>query len=129
MLDGRRLKIRVLVTGLDPIVEAIIREAISDHTDIELIPPCDGQQEPLAVIAEWCPDVVILLGVTAAPATRYVAALRRHPSVRVVEIRRREAVDECRGEMLDVYGVRLVVANPTTDAVVEAIRMVAAGGA
>ena len=129
MLDERRLKIRVLVAGLEPIVEAIIKDAISDQADIELIALCEGPQEPLAVIAEWCPDVVIIPGATVPRAAGYFAALSHYPSIRLVEIRRQEPVDEEQSETLGVYGVRLVVANPTTIAVVEAIRAAAAGGA
>lgn len=109
-------RIRVLVAGVPPIPEEFVAGALAPHGDIELIKWSGKPQEALAVIAEWCPDVVIIPVPVDQPGAAYHAAMRRYPLVRLLEIGERPA---------DVYEVRLLAVNPGGEAVAEAIRKVA----
>ncbi len=113
--DHRARVIRVLVAELPPIVQVIVRRALSGKTGIELLEPSESHYDPLVTIAELCPDVVIVPAALAGPAAAYQAAMRRYPSVRILEIGERPP---------DIYEVRLLATNPDDDAVVEAIQAV-----
>lgn len=116
MADMHRSRaIRVLVMQLPPLVDEIVRQALSGHTDIELLAAEDREREALAAVAEWCPDVVIIPAPTEGSAAAYHAAMPRYPSVRVVEIG---------GHPANMYEVRLLAADAGIEAVVEAIRAV-----
>lgn len=108
--------IRVLVGQLPPLVDEIVRQALRGHADIELIGPAEQEHEALGVIAEWCPDVVIVPAATEGTAAAYQAAMSRYQAVRVLQIG---------GRPVNIYEVRLLAANAGIEAVVEAIRAVA----
>lgn len=114
MTRKRARKTRVLLVGLKPLAEGLVREALKDHTDIELGSP-PRRTPALATIVDWAPDVVIVPA-PAGRAAAYRAVLRDYPALRVLEMRGPEA---------DVYEVRLLAENPGNEAVAKAIRSAA----
>ena len=107
--------IRVLFAQLPPLVDAIVRQALSGHVDIELVGSADRRHDAVAEIAEWRPDVIIVSAATEGAAAAYAAAMPRYPSVRLLQIA---------GGPGNIYEVRLLAANAGIEAVVDAIRAV-----
>lgn len=121
--------IRVLLADDHPLVRAGLRAILAVNPDIVLVGEAITGDEVRHLSGDLHPDVLVLdLSMPGPPATETVAHIRAHwPTLQIVILTAHDAAIHAR-ELVALGVAGYVLKDDPLDAVVQAIRAVAAGG-
>ncbi|MEV4560364.1 response regulator transcription factor [Kitasatospora sp. NPDC049285] len=122
--------IRVLLVDDQPLVRSGLRVIMADHPDLEVVGEASGGGEAVRLVADLCPDVVVMdvrmPGMDGIEATRLITA--GPTSARVLVLTTFDEDDHVYGA-LRAGASGFVVKDMALDDILAAVRVVAAGDA
>jgi DNA-binding NarL/FixJ family response regulator len=118
-------RISVILSELPPVLEQIVRGALREASDLEVVGRVDDSSELLRhhLLSET--DVVVIALVASALPQAYADALRRHPLLRIIAVARD-------GRTVTRYELRpsaLPLGELSRESLVDAVRDAARDGA